>query len=146
MVQAITTSAGTGAAAASSGAASAALEAQLERYQKELSDCVNCASAKTPEGKAQIDDISSKISSLKTRIEKVGDARPGESTDGSASSTGKLQTQNKAGSTDSSSTNNTVNSAAHQAAAANLNQNTANGSARPGSASLTVGGFLDLYS
>lgn len=56
------------------GAATARLEAQLARYQKQLSDCVNCDSSKTAEGKAQIEAISAKISALKERIDKVGEA------------------------------------------------------------------------
>ncbi|MES2102968.1 MAG: FlxA-like family protein [Pseudomonadota bacterium] len=137
MVQAIASNPGAANTAGSAGSANAALQAQLERYQKELSDCVNCASAKTPEGKTQIDDISSKISELKSRIEKVGDARPSDTLDQSASASARL----KDGSVNSAAAN--TNAAA---AAATTDQNTANGGARPGSASLTVGGLLDLYS
>lgn len=57
------------------GAATGGLEARLARYQKELSDCVNCASAKTLEGKQKIQDVSSKISEIKTRIEEIAAAR-----------------------------------------------------------------------
>ncbi len=56
-------------------AATGGLEARLERYQKELSDCVNCDSAKTPEGKQKIQDVSSKISEIKTRIEEIAAAK-----------------------------------------------------------------------
>lgn len=49
----------------------AGLEYQLSRYQKQLSECVNCASAKTPQGKADIEAISGKISSLRLRIDEV---------------------------------------------------------------------------
>lgn len=44
------------------------LQAQLERFQKQLSDCVNCASAKTPQGKADIEAISARISQIEQRI------------------------------------------------------------------------------
>lgn len=54
-----------------SGGSTAGLEAQLTRYQKELSDCVNCESSKTPEGKANILELQVKISSVKERIEKA---------------------------------------------------------------------------
>jgi hypothetical protein len=39
----------------------AGLQAQLKRFEHELSDCVNCASSKTPEGKAAIEVIQDKI-------------------------------------------------------------------------------------
>jgi outer membrane murein-binding lipoprotein Lpp len=44
------------------------LQAQLERFQKQLSDCVNCASAKTPQGKSDIQAISARISQIEQRI------------------------------------------------------------------------------
>ncbi|MFZ6645171.1 FlxA-like family protein [Undibacterium sp. TJN25] len=148
MVQAIAPDTAAATSAASSGSASAALQAQLDRYQKELSDCVNCASAKTPEGKTQIDDISSKISDLKSRIDKVGNAKASDSTNQSAGSTGKLKDHA------ASQVNNKVNEStgtvaatatAAAASSAAQTQNTASGTPRPGSASLTVGGFLDFY-
>ncbi len=58
-------------AAASTGG----LEARLARYQKELSDCVNCDSAKTLEGKQKIQDVANKISEIKTRIDEVAAAK-----------------------------------------------------------------------
>lgn len=45
------------------------LEAQLARYQKELSNCVNCDTANTREGRETIQALSNKISQIKTRIE-----------------------------------------------------------------------------
>lgn len=51
------------------------LETQITRYQKQLSECVNCASAKTPEGKAAIETISNKIGSAQARIEEINAAR-----------------------------------------------------------------------
>lgn len=52
------------------------LQAQLQRYEKQLSDCVNCASAKTPQGKADIDTISARISQVQQRLAQLdGNAR-----------------------------------------------------------------------
>jgi hypothetical protein len=47
------------------------LEYQLTRYQKQLSECVNCESAKTSKGKSDIEEINEKISGIKNRIEEV---------------------------------------------------------------------------
>ncbi len=55
--------------ASSLGPASAGLEAQLSRLQKELSDCVNCDSAKTTEGKAKIQAIEGKINAIQARLD-----------------------------------------------------------------------------
>lgn len=60
---------------ASSGSLTAGLTAQLGRYQKELSECVNCSSAKTSEGKVKIADLVGKISDLKTRIDNVSSTK-----------------------------------------------------------------------
>ncbi|TCV87480.1 FlxA-like family protein [Sulfurirhabdus autotrophica] len=56
---------------AGSGTASAGLEAQLARLQQELSDCVNCASAKTTEGKAKIQAVEAKINVIQARLDAV---------------------------------------------------------------------------
>lgn len=53
------------------GTSAAGIEAQIARYQKELSDCVNCDSANTREGKEKIQTISDKISSAKARLEEI---------------------------------------------------------------------------
>lgn len=50
------------------------LQAQLQRYEKQLSECVNCASAKTPQGKADIQAISTRISQVKERIAQTENA------------------------------------------------------------------------
>jgi len=63
-------------AAPSTGASTAGIEAQIVRYKKELSDCVNCPSSKTPEGKATIQAITNKISSAQARIEKINTDKP----------------------------------------------------------------------
>lgn len=53
----------------------AGLEAQIQRYQKQLSDCVNCDSAKTIEGKQNIQQISDKISTVKAKIEELNQTK-----------------------------------------------------------------------
>jgi len=73
MVQAIGSSAAGG--AVDSGAGAAGLQAQLVRYQKQLSECANCASSKTAEGKAEIQAISGRISEIRARIDKVTEAK-----------------------------------------------------------------------
>ena len=57
---------------------SGGLEAELARLQGVLADCVNCASARTNEGKAKIQEVTNKINSLKARMEKPGQAKPVE--------------------------------------------------------------------
>lgn len=49
----------------------ASLKAQLERFQKRLSDCVNCTSANTPQGKADIQAISARISQITKQINQL---------------------------------------------------------------------------
>jgi hypothetical protein len=56
------------------GPSAASLQAQLQRYQQQLSDCVNCASAKTPQGKADIQAISARISEVKQTIAQADQA------------------------------------------------------------------------
>lgn len=56
--------------------ATAVLTAQLGRYQKELSECINCASAKTPEGKSNIEAIEIRISDIKARLEQASNRTP----------------------------------------------------------------------
>jgi len=58
----------------SGGPSAASLQAQLQRYQQQLSDCVNCASAKTPQGKADIQAISARISEVKQSIAQTDQA------------------------------------------------------------------------
>jgi hypothetical protein len=75
MVDAISGFSATGAVSAvSSASTTASLQAQLAQYQRQLSDCVNCSSANTPEGKEQIQEISSKISAIKQRIEAASES------------------------------------------------------------------------
>ncbi|MDM5181088.1 hypothetical protein PO883_28290 [Massilia sp. DJPM01] len=70
MTQAIASS--TSSAAYAYGAAKASpvtLQAQLQRYQQQLSDCVNCASADTPQGKSDIQAIAARITQVRQRID-----------------------------------------------------------------------------
>lgn len=55
--------------APSAPAAPADSQAQLQRLQHQLSDNVNCASAKTSQGKATIAAIQEKISALKDQMD-----------------------------------------------------------------------------
>ena len=73
MISAIGTS--TFASPGASGPSIAALQAQLDSYQKQLSDCVNCATATTPQGKQNIQDISGKISDVQARITQAAAAK-----------------------------------------------------------------------
>ncbi len=50
---------------------STGLEFELAKYQKELSDCVNCDSANTAEGRSKIQEIHNKISAVQVRIERL---------------------------------------------------------------------------
>ena len=49
----------------------AALRAEITRYQHQLSDCVNCISAKTLEGKVHIQELSDKISIDQQRVKQI---------------------------------------------------------------------------
>ncbi|MET3117140.1 hypothetical protein AAKU64_001353 [Undibacterium sp. GrIS 1.8] len=84
MVQAITSSAIIGGSSAANpgnaASALASLQAQLARYQQQLSDCVNCASSKTIEGKVQIQSVSSKISQVRARIDQVNSVNASQQT------------------------------------------------------------------
>ena len=53
----------------------AALQGQLARYERELSACVNCSTAKTTEGKQKIQEVSSQIEQIKARIEQATQTR-----------------------------------------------------------------------
>ena len=96
MVAAIgTTSSPAGYEISASGSISG-LEAQLARYQKELSNCVNCDSAKTAKGKENIQAISGKISSIQTRIEKIQNTPPAKPPSESNTSTAQTTTPSPA--------------------------------------------------
>lgn len=50
------------------GKASAGLDAQLAQYQIQLADWTNCPSCNTPEGKAKIQELTSKVSETQASI------------------------------------------------------------------------------
>ncbi len=57
-------------------------DAQIVSYKKELSDCVNCDSAGTAEGKANIQSILDKINAAQERIARAAEAKSsGSATD-----------------------------------------------------------------
>lgn len=62
----------------------ASLQGQLQRFQQQLSDCVNCSSAKTPQGKVDIEAIASKIGQIERRIDQLGKGQPGPNSTDSA--------------------------------------------------------------
>jgi hypothetical protein len=47
------------------------LRAQLSRYEKERSECINCPSARTLEGKQNIQKLDAAIDSLKGQLDGV---------------------------------------------------------------------------
>jgi hypothetical protein len=65
---------------------STGLEFELAKYQKELSDCVNCDSANTAEGRSKIQEIHTKISAVQARIERTAVAENKSSGDSAAAS------------------------------------------------------------
>lgn len=69
----------TGFSAQLPGPSTGGMRAELARYEKALSECVNCASAKTPEGQQEIQRLSAEIARLKARIE---DAAKGAGAEG----------------------------------------------------------------
>ena len=64
--------------APSSPSSTAGIEAQIARDQKELSNCVNCASAETKQGQADIQALSNKINIAKARLEQITASNPGD--------------------------------------------------------------------
>jgi len=56
-------------------AGTGALEAQKTQCERQLSDWVNCASAKTPEGKAKIAEFTTKLATINAQIQQAGKAR-----------------------------------------------------------------------
>ena len=79
MPQAIASSTASPVAAYGGGKPSAAsLQAQLQRYEQQLSDCVNCSSAKTARGKSDIEAIAARISQVKLRIADSATGQPAQ--------------------------------------------------------------------
>jgi len=50
------------------GSGNTSLRAQIARVEKERSECVNCASAKTLQGKQNIQSLDSEIKTLKAQL------------------------------------------------------------------------------
>lgn len=55
---------------------SVGLDAQLAQCQRQLGDWTACASAKTPEGRAKIEELSSQIGQIKAEMQKAAQATP----------------------------------------------------------------------
>jgi hypothetical protein len=55
------------------------LDAQVRTYRAQLADWITCPSAKTPQGKAKIEQISAKLDSVKQQIKKTDGSAPAES-------------------------------------------------------------------
>jgi predicted nucleic acid-binding Zn-ribbon protein len=57
-------------------ASTAAIEAQIARDKKALSNCVNCDSAKTKQGQADIQALTNKIRIAEARLREIANAKP----------------------------------------------------------------------
>lgn len=55
----------------------AGIEAEIARYKKELSSCLNCESADTKQGQADIQSLSNKISIAEARLKESAMASSG---------------------------------------------------------------------
>lgn len=62
----------------------AGLEAQIQRYKKQLSDCIHCESSKTAQGQADIEALSAKITAAKARVDAIEVAKSNVAKTGSA--------------------------------------------------------------
>ena len=76
MVSAVNSSATSFVASTSSTSSTPAIRAQLEHDKRELADCVTCESSKTREGKANIQKLSSKISTEEAQLKQADTSRP----------------------------------------------------------------------
>lgn len=61
--------------------ATANLDAQLRTCRAQLADWVTCPSAKTPQGKEKIEQISARLESVKNQIKKSDGTSPSAMTD-----------------------------------------------------------------
>jgi hypothetical protein len=52
-------------------ASTGVLQSQLDRYQVQLDDWCHCPGGKTPEGKAKIQDLTSKVDTIKAQLQQV---------------------------------------------------------------------------
>ncbi|MBV8657305.1 MAG: hypothetical protein JO142_05700 [Burkholderiales bacterium] len=73
MIDALSSSFSTG--ISSPDAALGAVDAQIASYEVKLADWVNCPSCKTPEGKAKIADLQTKIAGLKQQKQTIEQRR-----------------------------------------------------------------------
>ena len=60
------------------------VDAELQKYQKQLCDMVTCPSRTTAEGKAKIKDIETKIGTLKSQLKQADGKASADATPGSA--------------------------------------------------------------
>jgi hypothetical protein len=81
-----TSSSGAAGQATTSRGSREGLEAKLDTFKKQLNDWVTCASAKTPEGKKKIADLTTKVSTTEARIKELDKTIPSRSAGASASS------------------------------------------------------------
>jgi hypothetical protein len=72
------------------------LRAELARYEKALSECVNCATAQTTEGQQEIQRLSSEIARLKARIEAAGRSISSQTRDGAGDSSAAANSERSA--------------------------------------------------
>jgi len=79
MVAIARTGASTSAAVGAPARKSPNLEAQMRTCRAQLADWVTCPSAKTPEGKAKIEQITAKLDSIKDQIKKSDGTAPAAS-------------------------------------------------------------------
>ena len=113
---------------AGTGQSAAGLQAQLDRYQQKLSDCINCSSAKTLQGQEAIQTLSNKIGEIKARIEQIT----------------ATQTNTQPSSVKASAT--TDITAINEVPVANIKDNTSVSSASAsGLAISAVGNFLNVF-
>lgn len=67
-------------ASSTSIASAAGIEAQIARDQKELANCINCESAETKQGQADIQALTNRISVARARLEQITNANPADQT------------------------------------------------------------------
>jgi septal ring factor EnvC (AmiA/AmiB activator) len=55
--------------------APAGLDARKTQVEKQLADCVSCASSNTPEGQAKISALSTQLAAVEAQMQKADEAR-----------------------------------------------------------------------
>ena len=71
----------------------AGLEAQIAHYKQQLSDCVNCDTAKTVAGQSAIEELASKINVARERVDAIAAVKSGDAHDKTADSVKANQTE-----------------------------------------------------